>query len=1438
MRKRVPQKRKLHPANTSIKSYRGLWRARPQFEPLERRQLLAAETLDITIENLADADGLSQTPYWVAVHDGSFDLASPGVAASAFGGLETLAEEGDASGVVSRFAAENNGNDTVITAPAGFAGAPIFEPGESVTTQLVVDDTLQNQFFSFASMVIPSNDAFIANVDPMSIRLFDSAGDFLGARSIVIYGSQIFDAGTEVNNPSGDAAFTTLGGTAIDEGGFVEQHNGLDDFVGAGLPTGGTLGKAFGLNTPIARITIARASSPSLPVDQSGPLTELHSMALSSRADWHEFNVIFSDPSGVDPTSIRAENIRITGPLLTQLDVLSVATDAGPGTIPHEVTATFRVAPSSGSFTAVDNGTYSVVLLGNEVIDSFGHSADLQLLGDFEVNVPVQLTVTFENLADPGGLINTPVWVGAHNGTFQVAQAGVSASTFGGLEDLAEEGDVSGVISRFNAENAGNGTVLFAPDGFPGAPVFEPGESATAMLDIADPRGNRFFSFASMIIPSNDAFIANLDPRGIELFDRFGNFTGARTFTIYGHDIWDAGTEVNLPSGGAAFSTEGGTATDEGGVIHRHDGLDDFIGTGLPTGENLVRAFKPMTPIGRFTISLADIPSAPIDLDGPLATIDATDLTSTDEATHEVRVTYSDASGVDVTSIDLSDLVIEGFGGNALQVVGVTTDAIQGQINRTVTATYTVATASGQPLSTFDNGLYFVTLVANEVGDSLGNLSDSAALGSFEILVPVQLEITIENLFPVGGLTETPFWVAVHEGNFAIAAAGGIAADYPGLESIAEEGDASGLVSRFASESGGTDSVVLAPDGFAGAPVFEPGEVASGTLDVFDTNANRYFSFASMIIPSNDAFIGNFNPRAYELFDEHGFFLGERTITVYGRDIWDAGTEQNAVGFGAPFSTLGGVGIDQNEPIRRHSGLDEFIGTPLATGSDLLSAFFAQTPVARITIGSVGSTAVPLDHHGPIASLSGSDVTVAGTPDHQIAITYSDPSGVDTTSINTDDIRVTGPLGAALIVTDAVIQSDAENAPQSVTVLYTVATPDGQFTARNNGSYNVSISPGQVLDTLGNDSGFVDTGDFIVDVGVRLKVEIQTLTPATGLSQTPFWVGFHNGGFEVARGGVSASQFGGLELIAEEGDPSQLVARFLAESTGVGSVITAPSGFPGAPVFESGESSFQVIEVDRANENRFFSFATMVIPSNDAFLANRNSRQYELFDSLGNFHGARQITLYGRDILDAGTEINDPDAGAAFTTAGGIATDENGLIHRHTGLDDFVGVGLPTGQTLGVAFSATDPIATITISLFDPVADICSGVLASCSTRSVSLQNSQLSADVNRDGSVSPLDALLVINFLGRFGNRSTIADEAQATGLALDVQGDELISSMDALTVINEIGRLNQTNANTEGELALRTDAAITAMFTAPSFFAPFNEADPELTPDFHQLF
>ncbi len=75
--------------------------------------------------------------------------------------------------------------------------------------------------------------------------------------------------------------------------------------------------------------------------------------------------------------------------------------------------------------------------------------------------------------------------------------------------------------------------------------------------------------------------------------------------------------------------------------------------------------------------------------------------------------------------------------------------------------------------------------------------------------------------------------------------------------------------------------------------------------------------------------------------------------------------------------------------------------------------------------------------------------------------------------------------------------------------------------------------------------------------------------------------------------------------------------------------------------------------------------------------------------------------------------------------------------------------------------------------------------------------------DVNNDGFTSPIDALIIINSLGRGGSRALSVGSGEGESAArmfIDVNGDGFISPLDALQVINALNR-NRPSAAGEGE-------------------------------------
>lgn len=226
-----------------------------------------AVLLQISVTNVAEDSDFFLTPLWVGLHDGSFDSFQNNQAVSA--GIELLAEEGNPSVLGDEFAAATGGTGTagLITAAGGFPGAPVLDPGETGTIILDIGDATASQFFSFASMVIPSNDAFIANQVATAYRIFEANGMFADPAVIEVLANEIWDAGTEVNNAMG-AAFSALGGAGVDENG-VARRNGLGNnstglriFEGTGTAAGTTINNIPGRDSVVARISFAVVDVP------------------------------------------------------------------------------------------------------------------------------------------------------------------------------------------------------------------------------------------------------------------------------------------------------------------------------------------------------------------------------------------------------------------------------------------------------------------------------------------------------------------------------------------------------------------------------------------------------------------------------------------------------------------------------------------------------------------------------------------------------------------------------------------------------------------------------------------------------------------------------------------------------------------------------------------------------------------------------------------------------------------------------------------------------------------------------------------------------------------------------------------------------------------------------------------------------------------------
>lgn len=418
----------------------------------------------VSIENLAPEGGTFITPAWVGFHNGEFDTYNEGEAVTS--GLESLAEDGATAGISQEFLASNNGTiDGTLVGLDGVEG-PI-DPGEVVSQTFTLDsDDPNSRYLNYASMIIPSNDAFIANGDPTSIPVFDENGTFIGT-DFIVFGNEVLDAGTEVNDEALEStAFfgQAAPNTGETEGGVVQSHPGFIE--------GGRI----------------------LSEDGSDP----NAAAAFNNADFTE--------AGYEIARISIRN-----------------EDATPPPEP-----------------------------------------DL-----------VEVTVTVENLAPENGTPLTPLWAGFHDGNFDTYNSGEAVTP--GLESLAEDGSTELISEEFLSSGAGvvDGTITGDEGATPG--IIDVGETTSFTFTVdRSLASSRYFNYASMILPSNDAFIANGDPLAHEIFDAEGNFLGA-DFFVTGDEALDTGTEVNDEAEeSTAFLGQAApnTGETENGVVQSHPGFE------------------------------------------------------------------------------------------------------------------------------------------------------------------------------------------------------------------------------------------------------------------------------------------------------------------------------------------------------------------------------------------------------------------------------------------------------------------------------------------------------------------------------------------------------------------------------------------------------------------------------------------------------------------------------------------------------------------------------------------------------------------------------------------------------------------------------------------------------------------------------------------------
>lgn len=147
-----------------------------------------------------------------------------------------------------------------------------------------------------------------------------------------------------------------------------------------------------------------------------------------------------------------------------------------------------------------------------------------------------------------------------------------------------------------------------------------------------------------------------------------------------------------------------------------------------------------------------------------------------------------------------------------------------------------------------------------------------------------------------------------------------------------------------------------------------------------------------------------------------------------------------------------------------------------------------------------------LDTAPPIPVLSVAHLTLGGSPSHACSVTFDDETAVRLSSLDSEDLIVTGPNAYTNALEFVGADLPADGAP--ITASYSIPAPGGTWDAADNGAYTIALLEGAVEDTLNNVTPEMVLGHFDVAIPAErpgvLEVMPADVRAAWGTAGGPF----------------------------------------------------------------------------------------------------------------------------------------------------------------------------------------------------------------------------------------------------------------------------------------------------------------------------------------------
>jgi hypothetical protein len=170
---------------------------------------------------------------------------------------------------------------------------------------------------------------------------------------------------------------------------------------------------------------------------------------------------------------------------------------------------------------------------------------------------------------------------------------------------------------------------------------------------------------------------------------------------------------------------------------------------------------------------------------------------------------------------------------------------------------------------------------------------------------------------------------------------------------------------------------------------------------------------------------------------------------------------------------------------------------------------FSSTPTGYTSYASIGQyfisgyvTEATTFVAPPVAELQVTDLTQAGQASHQFTVTYSDDAAIDVTTIDSNDIRVTGPNSYDQFAQFVSLNTSGNGTPRTATYAVTPSGGDTWLPAHS-GTYTVLMRTNQVADTEGAYVAAGQLGQFQIAIPVGFYSANMNVDP--GWTLQPDW---------------------------------------------------------------------------------------------------------------------------------------------------------------------------------------------------------------------------------------------------------------------------------------------------------------------------------------------